>query len=319
MNKETKPLLSSAQQIEHLKSKGVQFNIISEADAEKYLLEHNNYFKLRAYRKNFDKYIKGEKAGQYIGLDFSMLRDLAVIDMRLRYTVIQLALDVEHFIKVKLLRITERQGEDGYQIISDYFEHLKANDAKSSTSHSFEYLMEELQRNADNPYCGGIIQKCQDGYAIWAFIEVVPLGTLIHFYKFCADRFKDKDMQNDYYLLLTIRELRNAAAHNNCILNDMGASDKRHDPDKGMIQKLSTIRAETRNKRLSNERMRQLCTLFYAHAKIVTSAGVRDHTKKMLGEFKERMFQNYSYYKGNTTITSCFSFLKKAIDSCFEK
>ena len=41
MNKETKPLLSSTEQIKHLKSKGVQFKIMSEADAEAYLLENN--------------------------------------------------------------------------------------------------------------------------------------------------------------------------------------------------------------------------------------------------------------------------------------
>lgn len=318
MNKETKPLLNSAQQIEHLKSKGVQFKIMSEADAEAYLRENNNYFKLRAYRKNFDKYTTGKTAGQYIGLDFAMLKDLAIIDMRLRYTVIQMALDIEHFIKVKLLRITEQKGEDGYQIVSAYFDSLKAED-EASNSHRFDNLTEELDRNTGNPYCGGIIDKCQDGYAIWAFIEVVPLGTLIHFYKFCADRFDDSDMKNDYYLLRTIRELRNAAAHNNCILHDMGASDKRHAPDGGMIQKLSTLPKRAREKRLANERMRQLCTLLYAHSKIVTSAGVHDHTRTMLQEMKRRMDEHEEYYVGNTMITACFSFLQKTIDICFEK
>ena len=319
MNKETKPLLNSTQQIEHLKSKGVQFEIMSEADAEAYLRENNNYFKLRAYRKNFNKYTTGEKVGQYIGLDFAMLKDLAIIDMRLRYTVIQLALDIEHFIKVKLLRITEQQGEDGYQIVADYFDSLKAEDAADPASHRFTYLQDELARNAGNPYCGGIIEKCRDGYSIWAFIEVVPLGTLIHFYKFCAERFDNSDMKNDYYLLRTIKELRNAAAHNNCILHDMGACDRRHTPDKGMIQKLHNIPKRARNRRLANERMRQLCTLLYAHSKIVTSTGVHDHTKDMLQEIKRRIDEHKAYYDGNPTITACFSFLKNTIDSCFEE
>lgn len=37
--------------------------------------KNNNYFKLRAYRKNFEKYVGGAKNGQYINLDFAMLKD----------------------------------------------------------------------------------------------------------------------------------------------------------------------------------------------------------------------------------------------------
>ena len=103
------------------------------------------------------------------------------------------------------------------------------------------------------------------------------------------------------------------------ILHDMGACDRRHTPDNGMIQKFRAIPRETRNKRLANERMRQLCTLLYAHSKIVTSEGVHKHTKTMLEEIKRRLFENEMYYKGNPMITGCFSFLQKAIDICFEK
>ena len=51
-----KPKLSLEGQIEYLKSKGVLFNIIDETKAKEYLEQHNNYFKLTAYRKNYDKH-----------------------------------------------------------------------------------------------------------------------------------------------------------------------------------------------------------------------------------------------------------------------
>ena len=41
-----KPKLSLDGQIEHLKEKGVLFNIMDEAEARDYLGQHNNYFKL---------------------------------------------------------------------------------------------------------------------------------------------------------------------------------------------------------------------------------------------------------------------------------
>ena len=51
----TKPKLSLEGQIEHLKEKGVLFNIMDEESVKEYLTQHNNYFKQIAYRKNYDK------------------------------------------------------------------------------------------------------------------------------------------------------------------------------------------------------------------------------------------------------------------------
>ena len=313
MSRADKPLLTADKQIEHLKSKGVQFGLISEEEALQYLKMNNNYFKLRAFRKNFEKYTTGERAGQYICLDFAMLKDLAIIDMKLRYIALQMALDIEHFIKVKLLFAMEQQGEDGYQIVEDYFNDLQASDAQKQT-HRFDTLRNELDRNRDNSYCGGIIQKYDGDYPVWAFVEVIPFGSLIHFYNFCADRFNRKDMKNEFYLLLCIKELRNAAAHNNCILHDMLARDQKGKPDNGMVKKLSMIPRETRDKQFCNERMRQLCTLLYTHSIVVTSDGVHNATKELLKKLVERMERHQEYYIQNPAIQSRFSFIKKAVD-----
>ena len=60
----TKPKLSLEGQIEHLKEKGVLFNIMDEESAKEYLTQHNNYFKLTVYRKNYDKHPDGENKGK---------------------------------------------------------------------------------------------------------------------------------------------------------------------------------------------------------------------------------------------------------------
>ena len=41
--------------------------------------------------------------------------------MTLRYTVVHLALDIEHHAKLQLMREAEAHNEDGYAIIKDYF------------------------------------------------------------------------------------------------------------------------------------------------------------------------------------------------------
>ena len=107
MYRYVKPMLNEREQIEHLLKNGVKFEIISEKDAEKYLKRNNNYFKLTAYRKNFEKYVTGKNKGKYINLDFQMLIDLSIIDMRIRKSLLNIVLDLEHYTKIKLLNKVE--------------------------------------------------------------------------------------------------------------------------------------------------------------------------------------------------------------------
>jgi len=309
-------MLDTDGQIKHLQSKGVQFNRITVEEATAYLRENNNYFKLRAYRKNFPKHPDGALKGQYINLDFTFLKDLAIIDMRMRYTFIHMALDIEHFAKVHLLRVIEESGEDGYQIVENYFGSLKTKDSDNNTKW-YDSLIQELNRNRNNPYCGGIIKNYNSCYPIWAFIEIVSLGTLINFYGFCSDQLKNKELKDGYYLLITIKELRNAAAHSNCLIHDMGAKDSSHKPNYSVLRALDGISKSTKNNQLKNERMRQIITLLYAHKMIVTSVGVHEHTKDNLTDLVSRMYHHIDYYDGNENILASFGFFKKIVDILF--
>ncbi len=99
-----KPRLSLDEQIQHLKDKGILFNIMDEESAKQYLKYNNNYYKLTSFRKNYDKHPGGKNEGKYINLEFAYLVDVSIIDMRLRYRVVEMALDIEHHTKLQLLR-----------------------------------------------------------------------------------------------------------------------------------------------------------------------------------------------------------------------
>lgn len=313
MTREEKPMLDTDAQIEHLKSKGVKFIKTTVEDAAAYLRKNNNYFKLRAYRKNFPKHPAGDLEGQYIDLDFEVLKDLSIIDMRMRYTFMQMALDVEHFTKVHLLHVIKESGNDGYQIVEDYFASLIANDAINDTNR-YDGLLHELNRNRNNPYCGGIIEYYEGCYPVWAFIEIASFGTLINFYRFCADQLNNNNLKDKYYLLLTIKELRNAAAHSNCLIHDMGAKDSIHKTNYNVLRALVGISKATKDNQLKNERIRQMITLLYAHTAIVTSVGVHEHTKENLKDLVSRMYHHIGYYDGNENILASFGFFKTAVD-----
>lgn len=122
MYKNTKPMLDAEELIEHLEEKGVKFELISKEEAKKYLKENNNYFKLVSYRKNFPKYENGSNEGKYIDLDFKMLMDVSIIDMRLRKTMLSIVLDLEHYAKVRLLSKVENFNKDGYAIVEEYIQ-----------------------------------------------------------------------------------------------------------------------------------------------------------------------------------------------------
>ena len=96
-----KPRLSLDEQIQHLKDKGILFNIMDEESAKQYLKYNNNYYKLTSFRKNYDKHPGGENEGKYINLEFAYLVDVSIIDMRLRYRVVEMALDIEHHTKLQ--------------------------------------------------------------------------------------------------------------------------------------------------------------------------------------------------------------------------
>ncbi|MBM6683889.1 Abi family protein [Collinsella intestinalis] len=117
-----KPLLSVEELVAHLKSKGVAFNLCPEAEAAEYLTKTNNYLRAASYRKLFPVHNQGPRMGCFVHLDFAYLVELSSIDRMLRETLLALAIDVEHFAKVRLLTRVEAEGEDGYAIASRFFD-----------------------------------------------------------------------------------------------------------------------------------------------------------------------------------------------------
>lgn len=307
-----KPKLSLDGQIEHLKEKGIAFTIMDEGNARNYLQNNNNYFKLTAYRKNYDKYPAGEREGQYIHLEFAYLKDLAVIDMHLRYRIVHMALDIEHHAKLQLLEKLDLYGDDGYECVTDYQESLSERQKS--------ILDSEITRNRNSIYSGDIIAKYYNDFPIWAFIEVISFGRLVDFYKFVGAKYSDKEMTDNFYRLLTCKEIRNAAAHSSCILNNLHTGTAKHRTNNAVTRELSKIHglsAPFRKLKMSNARVQAVVTLLYMHKRIVTSAGLREFECATLKSLEERMFSHIGFYDDNSLISGTFDFLKLVIDSWF--
>lgn len=312
MYKELKPMLSANELIKHLEKKGVKFELISMEESKKYLKENNNYFKLASYRKNFAKYKTGQKTGTYINLDFKMLKDLSLIDILLRKTLLSIELDLEHYAKVKLLSKIENTTKDGYLLVENYILKLKSNN-------EYHFLENELNKNIKGTYCGDLVEKYKGEYPIWVFLEIIPFGRFIKFYMFVANTIQDKVTIDEAYLLKNVRELRNACAHNNCILNDLKTFTSIHRTNYNILNEIANmgIPKETRKKRMSNSRIQQIVTLLYLNKRITTNNEVLKHHTKKLQNLKSRIELHIDYYNKNNLIKANFKFLNKIIDSWY--
>ena len=198
-----KPWLTPREQVAHMKSKGIRFDLLSEEEAEEYLAQNNNYFRLRSYRTGFQKVEEGARKGEYANLDFKMLVDLSIVDMLLRFELLPMTLDIEHFSKVKLLDTIEAHGEDGYEIVSDY---LSSCDKRDASGNVLNQTIADIDKGKSSVYVASLLDKYHNrDYPVWVFLEVISFGTFIHFLRFCADRFEDKKMKDEFYLLQTVK------------------------------------------------------------------------------------------------------------------
>ncbi|MGN8742710.1 Abi family protein [Catenibacterium mitsuokai] len=306
-----KPRLSLDEQIQHLKGKGILFNIMDEGSAKQYLKYNNNYYKLTSFRKNYDRHPGGENKGKYIRLEFTYLVDMSIIDMRLRYRIVEMALDIEHHMKLQLLRKMMSMMRMVIKLSKIILIHWTIGIRK---------IFSEINRNKRSIYCRDIIEKYEGNYPVWAFIEIVSFGELVGFYHYCAKRYSGKEMIDDYYRLLTCKKIRNGAAHSNSILNDLRPHTAEHHTDKEIIKELVCIphmNSNFRKNKMSNARIQQIITLLYMHKKIVRSEGVALYESGELKKLMRRIDRDSNYYKTNKLVQGTFKFLELIVDSWF--
>lgn len=262
---ELKPMLTAPELVDHLKSKGIKFELMSEDEARLYLAEKSYYFKAASYRRLFPKYVGGKHDGEYIDLDFGQLALLASLDEQLRRALRGMTLDVEHFEKTHLLdRIAENPDEDGYSLIADYREAMRAKGDL--------YLENELRRRRNDLYSGDAIRKYGDEMPPWVLFSVVPFGTFLGVVKFCADRWDDGDLRDRHYRLKRAKSLRNASSHGSCILNDLCSAEDGGTHLSPLVAKEIAdmgISRRARTRWLRNVRMQQIATLLSLYVKTV--------------------------------------------------
>lgn len=310
-----KPLLSIDEQIEHLKSKGVTFDLCSEKEARHYLSDRTYFFKIAAFRVLFRKHIGGKANGQYANLDFGHLQTLASFDRTLRYALLPLTLDVEHAARVKLIHeITERADEDGYSITRDYLlEYLNHNERRRREN--------EITMLHNDAFSGDIVRKYDDpkSMPIWVIMELFSFGSFISLYLYCAERWNDEEMRNEHYMLRQAQFVRNACAHSSNICNGFAASDSNIATNITIQNALARtgLSHRVRTTKMRNPRLKQIATLLYLHSQMVSEGTGRTRAMYDLQQLSNQIDAVLEKLTNNDPVRSSLSFLKTLIDSWF--
>lgn len=308
-----RPKLKVSEQIQRLSERGVRFDIISREDAKEALSKTNNYFKLTAYRKSFSL----SADGKYLDLDFAYLKDLSKIDMYLRYCLLEMCLDVEHFGKARFMEyLTNEPGEDGYSIIPEHIAWgaiYRMYEGVNVIEKNYEKAFEKAQKN---DYCGDLYRKHKDNMPVWGLLEVIPFGTFVDLYMYFGKKHGYKNMEDQAFMMLTISRIRNACAHNNCIINDLS---QRNAPriNNALNRELNSfLDYKTRDLLLNNPRTHQITTLLYYHQSLIQT-GLHEYQTQRLRAVVDRMEAKSQYYQNNETIKTFFKLFSILVDKWF--
>jgi len=182
-----RPMMKVTDMVQYLKNKKIKFELISESEAEKYLKNNNNYYNVTSYKNNFERYLfDGKFVDEFIDLDFAYLKDMAIIDYRIRLLLFKMIIDIEHYLKMKILNTIEKiDEEDGYKIVNLYLEKdfNDKNYPKRIHNSIFKKVGNEYYQKIFSKYDVDKDKKLEN-IPIWEFLEIITFGELVNFYDF---------------------------------------------------------------------------------------------------------------------------------------
>ncbi len=291
---------------------------MDKTEAVSHLLGSNNYLRTASYRINYAK----NKDGKYVNLDYAYLVELSKIDMYLRSYLLKMSVDFEHALKVNLLaKIEANDNENGYDIVDDFldkYSFVKQNLAKKSTAVFTGDLINKYFTLTAN---GNMFEIVACDCPIWVLVEIVSFGELIKLYNFYYDRNPTEVIKRlPANVLNGVLSLRNACAHNNCILRDLHECDKTYSPPtiSKFVAKNIPVGKAQRNRKLSLRPILEIISLMYCYIELVPKSVAIPELKRFQEFANGRLVKNIHYFEKNQLVYTSLQFIQKSIDNLVE-
>lgn len=303
--------LTVEEQIQDMIEKNVQFTLYSKEDAKKFLKYNNYYFKLKSYARNYNINSQTKK---YYNLDFAYLVELSKLDMYIRKIILELSLDVEHYLKVRLMNdLSDNPKEDGYNIVRLFLQYHPNAEA-------------DIQSKADKySFCSDLAEKHLDEYkeskklAVWNIVELFSFGNFMELYELYYQMYPSFNY-SDY--LKSIKFIRNAAAHNNCILSTLRKPNslKKFSKTKKLANILGKIpefrELDNRDAMMKNPVIHDFVTLLFVYNDVMKVSATKKARNRKMEEICHlfcdedgRIKKNKSYFEKNPYIKEAYLFI----------
>lgn len=309
-----KPKLGYAELIAYMKAKGIRFELCSEEEALAFIRNDTFYARTTPFAHLFERL----PDGTYVDLDFASVRDLYGIDLAMRRVLIEAALDIEHFLKLRMMDIlTERDDEDGYSIVDAYWAQLTESQKRALKNdldtHAARNTI-EASPWLSGAYLDELLARYELDMPMWVFLQLAFFSTTVYFNGFCGRRWGIESMVEEDDLLHDIKSLRNLCAHGNAVLDVIDRTDSR-EPDARVLEALVAGGADrtVARSQLSCRRVREICSLFWCYGEMGRT-GTR-HTESLLDDMEAlwaRAGRNPDYYEGAELVSGRLAFLEQA-------
>ena len=297
------PKLTPPQIIDYCKNTlGITFKIVDEEYVTTFLQKQNYFFRLEQYLGICTNQTRG---GKYIGLDFGHLVEMSTIDMYLRKILFKMTIDLEHYLKVKLVGdCQDNPADDGYEVVAAFL--AKNPKVKSSIQTGFKligYYERPMFRYTKAP-------------AVWNFVEMVDFNDFISFYSFYYDYFKKDGGWTKQFD--AVRKLRNAAAHNSCILcsfKPVSSFVGDYETTLELIRGNIGISPGIISNMMRVPFLNDFAVLLSVYTKMATHPAVLEKTLNEVKEFLYgRVVRNKDYFKDFTEVKNAYRFARGVVE-----
>lgn len=300
---EKSPKLTVSEVIEYCKNDlGITFNLMDEEKAKEFLEKNNFFFRLKQYCSTCTEQTK---SGKYIGLDFGHLVELSTIDMFLRKLLLKMTIDLEHYLKVKLVNDCQNNAaDDGYEVVEKFLEsHSKVRESILAGSRLAGYSGNSFDKYLDSP-------------AVWNFVEMITFYDFISFYAFYYDYLRLNCEYTKHFD--SVRRIRNACAHNVCMLSSFKAAPGfKSDLETSfeLLQGNLGIGNGTISSCMKVPLLNDFAVMLSVYTKLISSPKIKEITLQEIKDFFDgRMIYRKQYFEGNVDIKNAYQFARKVLD-----
>ena len=296
------PKLTVPQIIDYCKNDlGITFNIMDEQTAQEFLQKNNYFFRLKQYTEICTE---KTKSGKYQYLDFGHLVELSTIDMFLRKLLLKMTIDLEHYLKVNLVNDCQTNpDDDGYGVVKAFFE-------------KEPYIQKTVEKgNNFSCYSGMDIDQCLAYPAVWNVVELLGFHDFTYFYSFYYEYFHLKSEFKSH--IDSIRRIRNAAAHNSCMLCNFKPGKYPFDPEISFELAGANLGVSpgTITANLKIPLINDFAVMLSVYTRLITSPMVKQKTFEEIKDFFDtRMVYHKDYFEKFTNIKNAYTFARKLLD-----